>query len=311
MRIRNLLLPGLATLPLALLIHTSYANPETLRIVAPGVWFHEGDRDQGHCNSTIIEMKDYLIVVDAGFPDAARATMQDVRRLTRKPVKYVFDTHHHGDHTYGNSVWTEAGATTLAFKELADEMRRVEPARWHDAEKTRKDVADLHRDGPELPKQEIDEPLYLLNDGSRKVEFRYFGWGHTRGDGYVYLPKEQVLCTGDAVVNGPYNQFKDADIANWPLVLHTVGKLKIKFILPGHGMFGGRELLTGQEQFLTDLHKSVEDAIQQGKTLEAIQSSLQLTPAVDNWVADASLKRQIQDTWREIKEGKPRGDLGQ
>jgi glyoxylase-like metal-dependent hydrolase (beta-lactamase superfamily II) len=312
MRIRTVLLLGLGSLAaLALVVSRSYANPETIRIVAPGVWFREGDRDQGHCNNAIIEMKDYLIVVDAGYPSGARATMEDVRRISHKPVRYVFDTHHHGDHTYGNSLWTEAGATTLAFKELADEMQRLEPARWQAAAKTRPDVAEMHRDGPELPKQTINEPLYVLNDGSRKVEFRYFGWGHTRGDGYVYLPKEQVLCTGDAVVNGPYNNLKDADIAGWPTVLHTVGKLKIKFILPGHGMFGGRELLTGQEEFLTELHKGVEDGIAQGKTVEQIQASLQLPPAVDAWVGDASLKRQVQDTYREIKEGKPRGDLGQ
>ena len=57
--------------------------------------------------------------------------MADVqRRSRRKPVKYVFDTHHHGDHAYGNPVWTEAGATTLAYKGVAEEMKRYEPARW-------------------------------------------------------------------------------------------------------------------------------------------------------------------------------------
>ena len=57
-------------------------------------------------------MKDYLIVVDANFPSGARATMADVKKVSSKPVKYVFDTHHHGDHAYGNAVWTQAGATT-------------------------------------------------------------------------------------------------------------------------------------------------------------------------------------------------------
>lgn len=309
-RIRIALLLGVCSIAgLALLVSRAYANPETLRIVAPGIWFREGDHDQGHCNSTIIEMKDYMIVVDSGFPDAARGVMEDVKRLTKKPVKYVFLTHHHGDHTYGNSLWTEAGATTLAFKELADEMRRLEPARWQAAMKNRKDVADLHRDGPELPKQEITESMYLLNDGSRKVEFRHYGWGHTRGDGYVYIPKEQVICTGDAAVNGPYNVLRDANLANWPTILKTVGKQKIKFVLPGHGMFGGREILTGEEQFLTELHKAVHDGIDAGQTLEQIQGNVKLSAAVDAWVSEASLKTQVADAYREIKEGKPRGDL--
>ncbi len=57
----------------------------------------------------------------------------------------------------------------------------------------------------------------MLNDGARKVEFHHFGWAHTRGDGFVYLPKEQVLATGDAVVNGPYyNNTADANIGNCP-----------------------------------------------------------------------------------------------
>ena len=53
-------------------------------------------------------MKDYLIVVDANFPSGARGALADAKKVSSKPVKYVFDTHHHGDHAYGNAVWTEA-----------------------------------------------------------------------------------------------------------------------------------------------------------------------------------------------------------
>jgi len=310
-RLCFLLLPGIVLLAGAAALATrAWANPETIRIVVPGVWFREGDNSQGHCNNAIVEMKDYLIVVDANYPGGARATMADIKLLSRKPVKYVFDTHHHGDHTYGNALWTEAGATTLAFHGVAEEMKRFEPARWQDSAKGRADVAELHRDTAEPPKQLIDEDIFVLNDGSRKVEFRHFGWGHTRGDGYVYLPREQVLCTGDAVVNGPYNNFKDADIANWPLVLHAVGKLKVKYVLPGHGLFGGKELLTGQEQFLTEIRQAVRQGVDQGKTLEQIQAATTgLSPAVDRWISPSLLKRQIQDTYLEVSQGKPRGDL--
>lgn len=107
------------------------AQPNTVRQIAPGVWFREGDIEHlGHCNNVIIEMKDYLIVVDANFPSGARATIEDAKKVSSKPVKYVFDTHHHGDHLYGNVVWTRAGATTLAFSGVADELKRYEPARW-------------------------------------------------------------------------------------------------------------------------------------------------------------------------------------
>lgn len=283
----------------ALFVSRSDANPETVRIVAPGVWFREGDMDLGHCNNVIIEMKDYLIVVDANFPSGARAAMADARRISKKPVKYVFDTHHHGDHLYGNPLWTEAGATTLAFAGVAEELKRLEPARWMAAAQSRPDVAELKRDGPEPPKQDINEAMFVLNDGSRKVEFRHFGWAHTKGDGFVYLPKEQVLCTGDAVVNGAYNATMDADIANWPIVLQHAGKLKVKTVLPGHGLPGGKELIEGQAQFMTELMKAVRAGVEQGKKLEEIQASVHLPDSVENWVG-SGLKNQVRDAYNEI-----------
>jgi glyoxylase-like metal-dependent hydrolase (beta-lactamase superfamily II) len=287
----------------ALFVSRSDANPETVRIIAPGVWFREGDMDQGHCNNVIIEMKDYLIVVDANFPSGARGAMADAKRISTKPVKYVFDTHHHGDHLYGNAVWTQAGATSLAFAAVAQEIKRVEPGRWADTAKSRPDVAGLKSEGPEPPKQEINEPLFVLNDGNRKVEFRHFGWAHTRGDGFVYLPKEQILCTGDAVVNGPYNATMDANIANWPTVLQSAGKLKVKQVLPGHGQPADRGLIDGQAQFFTELHKAVKAGVDQGKKLEDLQSSVRLPDAVSNWVGNG-LKNQIRDAHNQVTQAK-------
>src|SRR6202051_513083 len=133
------LFAGLASL--AFFVSSSSATPETVQKITDGVWFREGDlKNLGHCNNTIIEMKDYLIVVDANFPSGARATIEDAKKVSSKPVKYVFDTHHHGDHLYGNAVWTKAGATTLAFAGVADELKRYEPARWQAEAKSRADV---------------------------------------------------------------------------------------------------------------------------------------------------------------------------
>ena len=311
-RLRICLLTGFASLGgLALFVARSDATPETIRLIAPGVWFREGDMEQGHCNNVIIEMKDYLVVIDANYPSGARGAMADCKRLSRKPVKYVFDTHHHGDHIYGNAVWTEAGSTTIAFPGVAAEMKRLEPARWLAAVQSRPDVAELHRDTPEPPKQDISAPQFVLNDGQRKIEFLHFGWAHTRGDGFAYLPKEEVLCTGDAVVNGPHNATMDANIGNWPTVLRAVEKLKVKFVLPGHGVPGGRELIAGQEQFMVELYKAVKAGVEQGKPVEDLQASVSLPVSVSDWVSEASLKRQIKDAYDEIKQGKPRGDLPQ
>jgi len=312
-QVRALLLLFFAALGgFALFVSRSDAKPETIRLIAPGVWFREGDLEtQGHCNNIIIEMKDYLIVVDANFPSGAKGALADAKRLSPKPVKYVFDTHHHGDHLYGNAVWTQAGATTLAFKGVAAELKRFEPARWLDTAKQRKDVAELNSQGPEPPKQDINEAQFVLNDGSRKVEFRHYGWAHTRGDGFVYLPKEQVLCTGDAVVNGPHNYTADAHIANWPSVIQSAAKLKVKSVLPGHGLPAGPELLSGQAQFMAELYKTAKAAADQGKSTGDALASVRWSASVENWVKESSIEGQLKDAYQEAKAGKPRGDLPQ
>jgi len=293
------------------------AQPNSVKKIAEGVWFREGDMKQGHSNNTIIEMKDYLIVVDANFPSGARLAMADAKKLSSKPVRYVFITHHHGDHDYGSAVWTAEGATTFAWKGVVEEQKRYEPARWKEAAKSRPDVAELKRDTAEPPKQTFDKSPYVLKDATREVQFHFFGWAHTRGDGFAWLPKERVLCTGDASTNGPYNFTADANIGNWPNVLAQAEKLKPAFVLPGHGPAGGPEILTGQSAFMTELVAAVKQAVAQGKKLDDIvtmkdgkpvATSIRLSPAVDHWVSN-SLAGHVVNAYKEVTEKKPVGDL--
>jgi cyclase len=294
------------------------ATPGNVKPIAPGIWFREGElKEQGHCNNIWIEMKDYLIVVDANFPSGAEACLADIKKTTQKPVKYVFDTHHHGDHAYGNPVWTKLGATTLAYVGVAEELKRYEPKRWQDTAKERKDVAALNLATAEPPKQTFKEK-FILEDSTRRVEFHFFGWAHTRGDGFVFLPKEKILCTGDAVVNGPFNYLGDGNSANWPNVIDRVSHLNVATVLPGHGVPAGPELLAGQKQFFLELRKAVSTAVKSGKKLEDLvtksgdkltSTSVRLPDSVKNWVSDDSLPGQVEVVLKEVTTGKPHGEI--
>jgi glyoxylase-like metal-dependent hydrolase (beta-lactamase superfamily II) len=261
-------------------------------------------------------MKDYLIVIDANFPSGARKVIEDAKKVSSKPVKFVFDTHHHGDHSYGNAVWTQMGAVTIAYQGVADELKRYEPERWQSTAKQRKDVAELNRSTAEPPKQTFTDSPHVMTDGKRRVEFRFFGWAHTRGDGFVYLPAEKVLCTGDAIVNGPYNYTADANIGNWPNVVDGAMKLNVDHVLPGHGPSGGKDVMVGQRAFMIELHKAVAAAVKSGMKIDDLvktengkqMAALQLPGSVKNWVGD-SLPAQVKDAFNEITNNKPAGDL--
>jgi glyoxylase-like metal-dependent hydrolase (beta-lactamase superfamily II) len=297
-------------------LQIAVAQPGTLKQIASGVWFREGEiKDQGHCNNIIIEMKDYLIVVDANFPSGAKLAASDAKKVSSKPVKYVFDTHHHGDHAYGNPVWTRLGATTLAYVGVAEEMRRYEPAGWQGAAKSRKDIAELNLQTAEPPKQTFDKSPFVLDDGTRRVEFHFFGWAHTRGDGFVYLPKEKILCTGDAVVNGAYNFTGHAHLTNWPEVVARARKLDVAHVLPGHGVPAGPELLEGQMQFFKDLRSAVNAQIAAGRRLDSIiareasgKTIANITMPPSRWVG-SSLASQATHMFEEITQRKPYGEI--
>jgi glyoxylase-like metal-dependent hydrolase (beta-lactamase superfamily II) len=287
----------------ALSAHGQSAPP---RQIAPGVWFLLGDASKGYSNTTVIEMQDYLIVVDANYPARARELMAEVKQLSPKPVRYVFDTHAHGDHSYGNSLWTAAGATTLAYYKVITEMDRYEPARWQAAEVKRADVRDLHEDNVQRPLQTFRKSKFILKDSTREVDFLYLGWAHTPADGFVWLPNERVLCAGDAAVNGPRNKLWDANLANWQRVLSKAMRLQPLVVLPGHGDAGGIEILSGQRQFLLDLYSAVAAQAHEGKT--PAEMRIQLPQRDANWIPK-DLSQDVQITYSEITQHKPAGAL--
>ena len=79
---------GYLSILLGCVLQSVLAQPGTVKEVARGVWFREGDQKSfGHCNNIIIEMKDYLVVVDANYPSGAKAVIEDVKKLSAKPIK--------------------------------------------------------------------------------------------------------------------------------------------------------------------------------------------------------------------------------
>src|SRR3990172_2763628 len=105
--------------------------------VVPGVYFRQGDLEhKGHCNNAWVIFEDYVVVIDANFPNGAEEVIPEIRRTTTKPIRFVFDTHHHGDHAYGNMIWVLNGAVPVAQENVREEIKRYEPQRWRDAAKS-------------------------------------------------------------------------------------------------------------------------------------------------------------------------------
>jgi cyclase len=234
----------------------------TVKELAPGVYFHEGDlRGKGHCNNGWVIFEDYVLVLDANYPSGAQEIVPKIKAQTNKPIRFAFDTHHHGDHAYANQVWTENGAVPVAHENVVSEMRKYEtgffggkPGRWEGEAKEREDLRSTRLKPPSL----LYRDLMIFDDGKHRVELRHFGVAHTHGDGFAWLPKERILFTGDAAVNGPYNFMGDGDSAAWIETLGRAQKLGATIVAPGHGPSGDAGVLEAQRQFFIALRAEVE-----------------------------------------------------
>jgi glyoxylase-like metal-dependent hydrolase (beta-lactamase superfamily II) len=234
----------------------------TVKQLAPDVYFHQGDLSgKGHCNNGWVIFEDYVLVLDANFPSGALEIIPKIKAQTNKPIRFAFDTHHHGDHAYGNQIWVDNGAVPVAQENVVAEMRKYEtgffggkPGRWEGEAKVREDLRATRLKPPSL----LYKDLMIFDDGKHRVELRYFGVGHTHGDGFAWLPNERILFTGDAAVNGPYNYMGDGDSGAWIDTLAKVEKLGATVVAPGHGPVGDAGVLEAQRRYFVALRGEVE-----------------------------------------------------
>ena len=107
------------------------SQSDLVKQIAPGVYYREAEPDKKIiANTGWVVFRDYVMVIDANFPWGANAVLPEIRATTNKPVKYVFNTHYHGDHLFGDSVWVDAGATIVCSAECTAESREKNTANW-------------------------------------------------------------------------------------------------------------------------------------------------------------------------------------
>ncbi len=279
--------------------------------IAKDVYFHQGDLEhQGHCNNGWIIFKDYVLVIDANFPSGALNILPKIRALTSKPIRFAFDTHHHGDHAYGNQVWVDNGATPVAHTGVIEEMKRYEtgyyddkPGRWEEAAKTRPDVAASRLSPPTVlfPRE------LFFDDGEHRVELIHFGVAHTHGDAMAWLPKEKILFSGDACVNGPYNFVGDGNVEKWIATLDNAKKLGAQALCPGHGPRGDQKVLDDQQLFFQALSESVGKRVKEKQTsrqmfdsVAQIREEIVSQPRIERYASKDGLYAQVEKVFNEM-----------
>jgi glyoxylase-like metal-dependent hydrolase (beta-lactamase superfamily II) len=185
-----------------------------------------------------------LVIDTRSTPGQARELIDDIRLLTRDPVRVVIDTHWHSDHVFGNhefrpaTIWghelcragmlekgeAQRAALTAALPELAEELAAV--------------VID--------PPDRTFEDVASVEVGGRLVELRYLGRGHTDADIVVLVPDAGVTFAGDLLENDATPWFGDAYPIDWADTVARLLPLVVGPVVPGHGSVGDRGFVERQ-----------------------------------------------------------------
>jgi phosphoglycerate dehydrogenase-like enzyme/glyoxylase-like metal-dependent hydrolase (beta-lactamase superfamily II) len=258
-----------------------------VREIAPGVFFRysrisptDWSVFEG-CNNIWVVFQDYVVVIDANFPKEAGDVIEAIKKTTDKPIRYVLDTHHHGDHAYGNAVFGKNGAQIVAQANCARLLHVDGPKQFAEAGRgplARKDVAASTLRAPDIV---FDDKL-VLEDATQRVEFLFMGHAHTAGDAVAYLPKHKILCTGDACVNGAFNFMGHADSASWIRALERMQQLDVQTVCPGHGPLAGKDLLERQKRYFVELRQAVKKGVDAAQTADEVVKSIDM-PWYKEW----------------------------
>jgi glyoxylase-like metal-dependent hydrolase (beta-lactamase superfamily II) len=208
-----------------------------------------------------------VIVTDPisyGRPQAAQAYLDEIRKITKAPIRYLIYSHHHYDHIAGGKVFKDAGAIVVAHRRARERLAALKPA----------DVV--------LPDQIVDNRRTITLGGTR-IDLVFTGRNHSDSSLVMFLPKEQIIFAVDfnSLSAVPSRlAVNDSYPGEWEASLKRTLALKWERMIPGHpgpmGRLGTRKDMEVQLQFLTDLSAAVKKASDEGKCFDPAVKEVRL-----------------------------------
>ncbi|HWE91123.1 MAG TPA: MBL fold metallo-hydrolase [Pseudonocardiaceae bacterium] len=266
--------------------------------IADGVHvFSQPEWGWGLNNSGLIVTEDAMLLIDTCFTERRTARLrEEIRRISGEPVRYLVNTHHHGDHTFGNYQFPEATVIGHSYcrEKIISEGLAVVPYFTID-------WGDIRISPPTVC---TDQRLTISLD-TVTVEMIPVAPAHTLGDVVVWLPKQRVLFVGDIALNGSTPVITDGSLVGSRAALDVVRELRPETVVPGHGPVGGPEIFDAVSRYFD----VVETAAQRGHTRG--QTPLEAARAVDlgeyaAWSDSERLVANIARTYSELR-GEPLG----
>ena len=243
--------------------------------VIPGVWSAIGEtgpgsyENSGHNNNlSFIITDDGVVVMNSGDNYLlAQSLHEEIKKLTKQPVKYVVLENSQGHAMLGSNYWHQQGAKIIAHKDAAKIMEEDGDGILRSMRNRARDKA--FKTELVMPDIVIDDK-YELNLGSWKLEVLYLGPSHSPGDLSLWIPAKKLMISGDLAFHQRMPPlFEDTDTAAW---LETWGKFEAmdaQYVIPGHGVATNMEEVTKVTRgYLEFLRTKVAEVLKNGGSLQ-------------------------------------------
>lgn len=221
--------------------------PLALQKVADDLYNIEG----GGGNVAVYLTDEGAIVIDDKFERHHEEIMGLIKKITDKPVRYLVNTHHHGDHSGGNAKMLAANVEVLMHRNARANM--------------------VEGKMPGIPRIAFADEAQLTL-GGKEVRVRHFGRGHTGGDAVVFFPARRTIHTGDLMANAtPLIDYRaGGSVAEFTKTLDAILQNDFDKVIPGHGAVQTKADLQKYRDNVAKMHASAREQIRMGKSKEEV-----------------------------------------
>lgn len=229
-------------------------------------------------NIGILSGADGVIMIDDQYAPLSEKIEVAIQTISDHPVKYLLNTHWHGDHTGGNANFANKGATIIAHENVRERLSKDHIKAFNRTVKAAPEAA--------WPVLTFSDKMSLHANGEDIIAIHVHN-AHTDGDALMYFPNSNVIHMGDTYFNGrfPYIDLSSGGSVNGLIEAANKALFLIDEetkVIPGHGALSNKKELTAYRDMIVKVSTKVKEAVAAGKTVEEIKAA-NFTEGFEEW----------------------------
>lgn len=233
----------------------------------------------GGSQAMFVVTPDGVVAMDPINSQVSKIYLQEIRKITQAPIRYVIYSHHHVDHIGGGAPFKQAGATFVAHRNAKSALQRLK-------------VPDIV-----IPDVVFDDH-HVLTVGGTRVEIHYPGRNHSDSSVVTYLPKEKIIFTADwlPIRELPFRNMPDSYLLEYFESIDRVLAMDWEKNIAGHsreGGIGSKDDAWGLKAYFAELFEMVRKANAEGKCFDKAMAEIKL-PKYASWGRQEFLPGNIE-----------------